>query len=344
MALDIAGMLTGVSNQPVNPNLSVQQQQLAMGANATNMMQGGMESMRRSAGGSVPMAEQLAMAMSQLDLSNPADLAKLAKIQQATGDLAGAAQTASKINAMQQAKIDETRAVARESRASETFTLGKEDRDAGKLRDVANEKRAIAQEKRAVQTQVLRKEQAARTKAASEKAISTAETVTLQEANLRTMYKNHAISKGKTELAEQIALGMSLKKVEELLYKTSTAVITALKSKEEDVYNQLINTPAMQAAIPKLLTDATSWYHIGKLSEAQEDAIYFKTKEISIREQLPIDKAMLKAMKVLSDLEVSPQTDAEIEAARLAEEQNALLNGGPPDDDSDKDSFGNIKK
>ena len=53
---------------------------------------------------------------------------------------------------------------------------------------------------------------------------------------------------------------------------------------------------------------------------------------------------MLKAMKVLSDLQVSPQTDAEIEAARLAAEQNALLNGGPPDDDSDKDSFGNIKK
>ena len=337
MALDIAGMLTGVSNQPANPNLNPQQQQLAMGASATNMMKGGMESLRRGLGGAAPMAEQLQMAMAQLDLSNPTDLAKLARIQQATGDLAGAAQTASKMKAMQQAKIDETRAVAREERQAETFKLGKEDRDARKLKDVATEKRAIAQEKRAVQTQTLRKEQAARTKAASEKAISIAEKVTLQEAELRTMYKNHAISKGKTELAEQIAKGMSLKKVEDLLYGTSTAVVKALTSNEEDVYNELINTPAMQAAVPKLLTDAASWFSIGKLSEAQEDAIYFKTKEISIREQIPIDKAMLKAMKVLSDLQVSPQTDAEIEAARLAAEQNALLNGGPPDDDSDDD-------
>jgi len=105
MALDMAGMLTGVSQQPVNPNLSVQQQQLAMGANANRMMQGGMESMRRSAGGAAPMAEQLQMAMAQLDLSKEADLAKLAQIQQATGDLAGAAKTTARIKAMQQAPL-----------------------------------------------------------------------------------------------------------------------------------------------------------------------------------------------------------------------------------------------
>ena len=97
MALDIAGMLTGVSNQPVNPNLSVQQQQLAMGANATNMMQGGMESMRRSAGGSVPMAEQLQMAMGSLDPSNPADAEKLIKLMMATGDRAGALKLAASL-------------------------------------------------------------------------------------------------------------------------------------------------------------------------------------------------------------------------------------------------------
>ena len=102
MALDIAGMLTGVSNQPVNPNLSVQQQQLAMGANATNMMQGGMESMRRSAGGSVPMAEQLQMAMGSLDPSNPADAEKLIKLMMATGDRAGAAKLAASLKATQQ--------------------------------------------------------------------------------------------------------------------------------------------------------------------------------------------------------------------------------------------------
>ena len=127
MALDIAGMLTGVSNQPVNPNLSVQQQQLAMGANATNMMQGGMESMRRSAGGSVPMAEQLQMAMGSLDPSNPADAEKLIKLMMATGDIAGATKLASQIKAMQQKKIDEAKAKAaaiiEEKRYQDEFNL-----------------------------------------------------------------------------------------------------------------------------------------------------------------------------------------------------------------------------
>ena len=102
MAFDIAGMLTGVSNQPVNPNLSVQQQQLAMGANATRMMQGGMESLRRSAGGAAPVAEQLQMAMGSLDPSIPADAEKLIKLMMATGDRAGAAKLAASLKATQQ--------------------------------------------------------------------------------------------------------------------------------------------------------------------------------------------------------------------------------------------------
>jgi hypothetical protein len=42
------------------------------------------------------------MAMSQLDLSDPADLRKLAGIQQATGDLAGAAKTAAALRQVEQ--------------------------------------------------------------------------------------------------------------------------------------------------------------------------------------------------------------------------------------------------
>jgi hypothetical protein len=56
MALDLAGMLTGVSKQPIDPRLNMQQQQLALGANATKMMQGGMANKKLhsySGGGSV---------------------------------------------------------------------------------------------------------------------------------------------------------------------------------------------------------------------------------------------------------------------------------------------------
>lgn len=101
MALDLAGMLTGVSKQPIDPRLNMQQQQLALGANATKMMQGGMESMRRSAGGEAPVAQQLQMAMSKLDLQEPDDLRKLISIQMATGDRTGAAKTAAMLQAVE---------------------------------------------------------------------------------------------------------------------------------------------------------------------------------------------------------------------------------------------------
>ena len=47
-------------------------------------------------------SEQLQMAMAQLDMSNPDDLRKIAQIQQSTGDLAGAAQTAAKIKQIEE--------------------------------------------------------------------------------------------------------------------------------------------------------------------------------------------------------------------------------------------------
>ena len=355
---DIAGFLTGQSSKrpdPMGRGINSEQQRLAFGAQRAEGLQRGVRGMM--GGDTMTPAEQLQIAMASLDLSKPEDLRKLAGIQQATGDLAGAAQTASKITAMQQAKVEETRAVAREGRSktsaeqnTESFELSKVDRAKRIKREEVVEKRAIEASKRAETSSTIQQEQNARAKAASEKAISNAERLKLQEADLRAMYKKHAISKGKPELAEQIEAGMSLKKAEELLYKTSTATIPPLTGKEEDVYHTLIDSPAMQAAIPKLLTDATSWYHVGKLSDSQEDAIFLKTKEISVRDQIRIDDAMLKAMKELSALETAPPTAAEIEqAAKVAAQVAATAgaNGTPtatPVVPSSTDAFANIPK
>lgn len=99
---DIAGLLTGMPSSRPDPMAmggNSEQQRLAFGAQRAQGMQRGL----RSAMGQGPTtAEQLQMAMAKLDLSNPADLRKLAGIQQATGDLAGAAQTAAKIEQMQE--------------------------------------------------------------------------------------------------------------------------------------------------------------------------------------------------------------------------------------------------
>ena len=100
---DIAGLLTGVPSggpDPMAMGGNAAQQRLAFGAQrAQGMQRGLMGAMGKDA--STP-AEKLQMAMAQLDMSNPDDLRKIAQIQQSTGDLAGAAQTAARIKQMQE--------------------------------------------------------------------------------------------------------------------------------------------------------------------------------------------------------------------------------------------------
>ena len=100
---DIAGLLTGVPSGGIDPMAvggTPEQQRLAFGAQRAQGLQ------RASRGlmgqDTRTPSEQLQMAMAQLDMSNPDDLRKIAQIQQATGDLAGAAQTAARIKQMQE--------------------------------------------------------------------------------------------------------------------------------------------------------------------------------------------------------------------------------------------------
>jgi len=88
MAQDLAGMLTGISPQGIDPRMNMQQQQLALGANASRMMQGGI----RGITGQQTNQEQLKVALGSLDPVKDAD--KIAKILMAKGDYAGAARIA----------------------------------------------------------------------------------------------------------------------------------------------------------------------------------------------------------------------------------------------------------
>ena len=96
MAQTLAGLLTGVPQNAIDPNLSIEQQQLALGASAADMMGSGLRSMtgQQSQG---DRAAGLQMAMSKLDLNDTEDLTKLARIMQATGDMAGAGKIAALI-------------------------------------------------------------------------------------------------------------------------------------------------------------------------------------------------------------------------------------------------------
>ena len=126
---DIAGLLTGISSQrpdPMGMGGTPAQQRLAFGAQRAQGLQ-------RAARGLMGQdtrtpSEQLQMAMAQLDMSNPDDLRKIAQIQQATGDLAGAAQTAARIKQMQEQERKAEAAGLRASSMSQALKVaGHED-------------------------------------------------------------------------------------------------------------------------------------------------------------------------------------------------------------------------
>lgn len=101
--LDLAGLLTGISNRPQ----PVQRQPIPgspnfkgmFGAQMASDLQAGIGKLAR--GGAPSQAQKMDQFMSQLDLNKVEDLQKLAKILQASGDMAGAAKVAAKIQTMQ---------------------------------------------------------------------------------------------------------------------------------------------------------------------------------------------------------------------------------------------------
>ncbi len=102
---DIAGLLTGMPSSRPDPMAmggNAEQQRLAFGAQRAQGLQRGVRGLM----GQDPRttSEKLQMAMASLDLSKPEDLRKLAGIQQATGDLAGAAKTAAALQQLGQEK------------------------------------------------------------------------------------------------------------------------------------------------------------------------------------------------------------------------------------------------
>jgi len=118
---DIAGLLTGISStqQPVQPIPGTPGFRGQFGAARAQGLGAGLGGLLR--GGAPSTQERIQGALSQLDLNNPDDLATLAKVQQARGDLAGAAQTASKIEALKQYQekldLEERKVAATEAEA-----------------------------------------------------------------------------------------------------------------------------------------------------------------------------------------------------------------------------------
>lgn len=333
---DLVGLLTGVQStqQPISAT-NPQDWRMQFGQRQSEKM----NQRLRGLTGRMSTQEALGAGLSQLDLSTPEGLRTVAKLQQSTGNLAGAAQTAARIQAMKQAEIEETRAKAREARAEaaesraklaevraqETYEIGKIDRLDTKKRQAMSDQRQ-AEELAMAQARELRASDAAK------KALSDENRLLAQQGEYRAVLVQDALSKGRTDLAEKIKAGMDLATAGTLLTKTSTAVIKPLKKDEKEAYDVILQTPAMQKLLPKALKKG---WHTGTLSDATENAIFLKTKEISTREQMEIQVAMVKAIEILTQLQTvdgGGETEEKIEVDRRGRPIQKQVE--PQDDDA----------
>ena len=158
---DIAGLLTGMPSSrpdPLGGGVGSEQQRLAFGAQRAEGLQRGMRGLM----GQDPRttSEKLQMAMASLDLSKPEDLRKLAGIQQATGDLAGAAKTAAALQQLGQEKNtrDSLIRVARAQGNTEIEEFLKAGGNPSKAAEVLFRKKSVVEPKSYVMTEAKKDE------------------------------------------------------------------------------------------------------------------------------------------------------------------------------------------
>mgnify|MGYP003653223882 CR=1 FL=1 len=349
MARDIVGLLTGISDtqQPV-PVPGTPGFRGMFGAQQAQKVGAGLGRMAR--GGQPSNQENIAAAMGQLDLTTVEGLSKLAKVQQISGDLAGAAQTAAKIQAIKQAEVAEARAKAQEARAvsaeiraQEAYEFGKIDRLDNKERqkredDIQREQLALSKARFAISAAGEE-----RASAAAAKALSDENKLLAQQASLRELYAKEAIDRGRPELARYIKANMSLDTAENMLYKTSTAVVKPLTSDETEAYEGIFTTEQIQSLLPPELKDG--WLGAGKslpvfddISDKTRSAIFLKAKELTIREQLALDKALIKAIEVMGALNLGTEDNGD------NNDQKKLDRRGRPVQTQDDDAYTDIGK
>ena len=336
---DLVGLLTGIGPSPIDPTTAMTPRQAALQRGA-QYGQGFRRGVGALTGADTRTTGDLTQeAIQGLDFTKPEDLKVYAQIQLSTGDTAGAAQTATRIQALKQAEIEETRARAREKReeamASQreaSAIRAQESHEFGKIDRMSENKRRELREARDSESFAMQV-------AATQKSLSDEEEKKAQLGILRSVYANDARSRGRVQLADRILAGLPMETANRLLYSTSNAVVQPVTKSEKKAFETVLGTKYMQELIPKSFQESFEWkgfwpqFEWGKTTDAMDDAIFLKTKEISQREKIGIEEAMEQAIKLLADL-------------RGGFNPNESPEGGnkPAEETEEKDAFATLKR
>ena len=260
MAQDLMRMLTEITptQQPVAGTAGFR------GMFGQQQAQGVASGLGKIARGGAPSAQaRMGQALAGLDLTKPQDLAKLAKIQQGTGDFAGAAQTAAKIEAMKQATVTEDRAARRMEITEETFQMNK---------------------------------------AASERTLDQADAALAQQGVSRALFAAQARDNGNEPLARAIETGsISLERAGSTLFGSSNAIVKPATPEETEAFDRILETEDFQNKLKGF--DEGFWWWDDDVGDNTKQAVYFKAKELMARGKMSTEEALTQSIKAVASLD-----------------------------------------
>ena len=211
MAKDLMRMLTEITptQQPVAGTPGFRGM---FGQQQAQRLQGSLGSL--ASGGAPSPQARMGQALAGLNLNKPEDLAKLAKIQQGTGDFAGAAKTAAQIEAMKQAAVTEDRAARTMEITEETFQMNK---------------------------------------AATERTLDQEDAVLAQQGVSRALFAQQARENGNEALAKAIETGgITLERAGSILFGSSNALVKPATPEEAEAFDRILETAEFKSKIKKL--------------------------------------------------------------------------------------------
>lgn len=270
---DLVGLLTGIGPSPIDPTTAMTPRQAALQRGA-QYGQGFRRGVGALTGADTRTTGDLTQeAIQGLDFTKPEDLKVYAQIQLSTGDTAGAAQTAARIQAMKQAELAEKRAGEAEDRAERGLQI--------------------------------REEQLAMQKTAAGESKDRADALLAQSGVSRALFAEQARENGMENLAVAIETNsITLEKAGSLLYGTSNAVIKAPTADEEKAFDRILNSSSFADKIKDLKTSA--YWFFETLSDETKQALYFKAKELMTRQKMSTEEALEQAITSIKLLDQIP--------------------------------------
>lgn len=298
MARDLMRMLTEITptQQPVPGTPGFRGM---FGQQQAQRLQGSLGSVAR--GGAPSSQARMQQALSGLDLTKPEGLAKLAKIQQGTGDFAGAAQTAARIEAMRVAAINEKRDVRRDELAEAQekrlvdAAAQKISKDAvERQRQKTADAQAASREKRAAEKYAIDKKNA-------EETLTKEEEEATKNAELRVLYIQTAKDRNMPELAEALkSEAFPISTATNLLHGSdSLSQAKAPSQAEANAMNAIMMSPAFKENIKGLPEE----FFGSELKLDTRRAIFYNAKELMRKDRdLSIKDALVGAIDSVKKL------------------------------------------